>query len=193
MKLRLAALAVLPFALAACDEQAMTDLRSGLGMTPEVVEQPAAPSGLPPAVSPLEQAIEVAGGEHIASATADAETLNTVAFLARGNEPFWTVEASGERAVYKTPENQKGRTITVRRMTFAQGVEFVGTLDGTAFALTVRGTDCVDDMSGEKFPMSATLKIGGRMNNGCAAPATAATAAAESAVAAEAAATAPKS
>ncbi|AUH65865.1 COG3650 family protein [Paracoccus zhejiangensis] len=173
MKLRLAALAVLPLALAACDDQAMTDLQSSLGMKPEVAEQPATPSG-PPAVSPLEQAIEVEGGEHVASATANSETLNTVAFVARGNEPFWTVEASGERAVYKTPENQKGRTVTVRRLTFAQGVEFVGTLDGSAFALTVRGTDCVDDMSGEKFPMSATLKIGGRTNNGCAAPAAAA-------------------
>lgn len=184
MKLRLAALAVLPLALAACDDQAMSDFRAGLGMTPETEEQPATPSG-PPAVSPLDQAIEVEGGAQVASATADAETLNTAAFIARGNEPFWIVEASGERAVYKTPESQRGRTITVRRLTFAQGVEFVGTLDGSAFALTVRGADCVDDMSGEKFPMSATLKIGGRMNNGCAAPATPA-AAAENAAAGEA-------
>lgn len=173
MKMRLAALALLPLALAACDNPAMNDLQTSLGMKPEVAEQPATPAG-PPAVSPLDQAIEVEGGETVASATANAETLNTAAFVARGNEPFWIVEASGERAVYKTPENQLGRSITVRRLTFAQGVEFVGTLDGTAFALTIRGADCVDDMSGEKFPMSATLKIGGRMNNGCAAPAAAA-------------------
>ena len=180
MKLRLAALALLPLALAACDDQAMNDFQTSLGMKPEVEEQPATPAG-PPAVSPLDQAIEVEGGETVASATANSETLNTVAFVARGNEPFWTVEASGERAVYKTPENQSGRSITVRRLTFAQGVEFVGTLDGSAFALTVRGTDCVDDMSGEKFPMSATLKIGGRTNNGCAAPAAAAASGTEAA------------
>ncbi|TRW97618.1 hypothetical protein FNJ84_08955 [Paracoccus sp. M683] len=178
MKLRLAALAALPLALAACDEAAMSDLRNGLGMTPPAEEQPEGPKG-PPAVSPLDQAIEIAGADQVLSATANSETLNTVAFVARGNEPFWTVEASGDRALYKTPENQAGRAVTVRRITFAQGVEFVGTLNGSPFALTVRGTDCVDDMSGEKFPMTATLKIGSRMNNGCAAPAAAADPAAQ--------------
>lgn len=188
MKLRFAAIAVLPLALAACDDAAMTDLKAGLGMKPEVAEQPETPPGppVPPSVSPLEQPIELAGGEQIAAPTAQAETLNTTAFTARGNEPFWSADASGDTVVYKTPENQTGRRISVRRLNFAGGVEFIGVLDGAAFALTVRGTDCVDDMSGEKFPMSSTLKIGGRMSNGCAAPAAAATpaAAAEAEVAA---------
>lgn len=168
MNFRLGALALLPLALAACDEAA---LRSGLGMEPAEEAQPEGPKG-PPAVSPLEQAIEVQGGAQVPVPTAQAETYNTQAFVARGNEPFWSIEASGDRVIYKTPENQAGRTINVRRLVFANGVEFVGTLNGSVFALTVRGTDCVDDMSGEKFPMTAVLKIGNRMNSGCAAPAT---------------------
>lgn len=186
MKLRFAAIAVLPLVLAACDDAAMKDLQAGLGMAPDVAEQPETPPGppVPPAVSPLDQPIEVAGSEQIAAPTAQSETLNTAAFVARGNEPFWSVEASGDTALYKTPENQNGRRIGVRRLVFAGGVEFIGVLDGAAFALTVRGTDCVDDMSGEKFPMSATLKIGSRMSNGCAAPAAATPAAAAAAEAA---------
>lgn len=170
MKLRFGALALLPLALAACSEQAMSDF---LGTEPEVQEQPAEPAGppQPPAISPLDQAIEVQGGAQVAVPTAQAETYNAAAFVARGNEPFWIVEASGETAVYKTPENQTGSRVSVRRIPFAQGVEFIGTMGGSAFALTVRGTDCVDSMSGEKFPMTATLKIGSRINSGCASPA----------------------
>ncbi|AUH33862.1 COG3650 family protein [Paracoccus tegillarcae] len=178
MKLRLGAVALLPFALAACDEAAMSDLRSGLGMTPTEEAQPEEPAGppQPPAVSPLDQAIEVQGGAQAAVSTAQAETYNTQAFVARGNEPFWNIEAAGDSVLYKTPANPAGRSINVRRLVFANGVEYVGTLDGSVFALTIRGDDCVDDMSGEAFPMTAVLKIGGRMNNGCAAPAAAAAA-----------------
>ncbi|MCQ0970660.1 hypothetical protein MLD63_09510 [Paracoccus sp. TK19116] len=149
----------------------MTDLRSGLGLgEAETVEATPQYSG-PPAVSPLDQAIEVAGGARKPAVNADSETLNTAAFTARGNEPFWLVDVSGGTAVYKTPENQSGRSIAVRRLVFAQGVEYAGELNGQVFALTIRGQDCVDSMSGARFPMSAQLKIGGRMSSGCAAPA----------------------
>ena len=173
MKLRLAALALIPLALAACD-----DLQSELGLKPEPAPVEAATpldQLQPPTVSPLQQPIEVAGGDQAAAVNADSETLNTTAFVARGNEPFWTVEVAGNTALYKTPENQTGRQVQVNRLVFAQGVEYVGALGDTAFALTIRGTDCVDDMSGEKFPMTATLRIGTRSNNGCARPAEAAT------------------
>lgn len=172
MKLRLAALALIPLALAACD-----DLQSELGLKPEPAPAEAATpldQLQPPSVSPLQQPIEVAGSDQVAAVNANSETLNTTAFVARGNEPFWRIDISGNTAVYKTPENQDGRSIPVSRLVFAQGVEYVGALGDAAFALTIRGTDCVDDMSGENFPMTATLRIGTRSNNGCAAPAEAA-------------------
>ena len=166
-------LAALPLALAACDGTAMSDLRNGLGLgeaEAEAPETPPQPAG-PPAVSPLDQAIEVPGSAQEPAPNANSETLNTAAFTARGNEPFWLIDVSGDTAIYKTPENQSGRSIAVRRLVFAQGVEYAGELNGQVFALTIRGNDCVDSMSGARFPMSAQLKIGGRMNAGCAAPA----------------------
>lgn len=182
MKLRLA-LALLPLALAACDEQAMQDLRmpwdKPLDATPAATAPPADPMATPlvdPAVSPRDVPIEAAG-EQKAVATAESETLNTAAFAARGNEPFWRVDVSGSTAKYQTPENQSGRNIAVNRLVYAGGVEYIGVLDGKPFSLNISGKDCVDTMSGEKFPMTAALRIGSRHVNGCASPAEAAPAA----------------
>lgn len=174
MNPRFALLALLLPPLAACDEAARSDLRQGFGIGAEETqpEDPAKPR--PPAVSPLDVPIETGTAEAVPATNANAETLNTQAFAARGNEPFWSVDASGSTAIYKTPENQNGRQVSVNRLFFAQGVEYVGTLDGLVFKLTVRGTDCTDSMSGEKFPMSASLTVRGKTYQGCAAPAEAA-------------------
>lgn len=168
---RFALLSLMALPLAACDEAAMKDFRAGLGMETEE-EQPAEPAQpRPPAVSPLDVPIETGAADPVAAVTAESETLNTTAYAARGNEPFWLVEVSGNTAVYKTPGNQSGREITVQRLIFAQGVEYVGTLNGQVFALNIRGSECTDSMSGEEFPMSATLKIGNNAHRGCAVPA----------------------
>lgn len=143
-------------------------------------EQPAAVEGHtgPPTVSPLEQPIETGGAEARPVATVDPATYRTSAFSARGNEPFWAVDAAGGTAIYKTPDNQRGRPIRVDRLAFAGGVEYVGVLNNRPFALTVRSAQCRDDMSGQRFPMTATLKVSGQTLSGCAAPASAEVAAA---------------
>ncbi|RMC37820.1 COG3650 family protein [Paracoccus alkanivorans] len=176
MNPRFALLALMCLPLAACDEAVMADLRRGIGMEAEEAqpEDPAKPR--PPAVSPLEVPIETGTAEPRLAVNANAETLNTAAFAARGNEPFWSVEVSGNTANYKTPENQGGRKVNVTRLTFAQGVEYVGTLDGLVFKLTLRGADCTDSMSGEKFPMTASLTARGKTSQGCAVPASGAAA-----------------
>ncbi|MFD1797702.1 hypothetical protein FQV27_10915 [Paracoccus aurantiacus] len=176
MKLRLA-LVLLPLALAACDEQSMKDFRMPWDKPLEAAPPPAPvdPMQTPlvdPAVSPRDVPIEVAG-EQAAAATAESETLNTAAFTGRGNEPFWRVDVSGTTAKYSTPENQSGRNVTVRRLVYAGGVEYIGTLDGAPFSVKFSGADCVDSMSGEKFPMTAVLRVGTRSNMGCASPAAA--------------------
>ena len=190
MKLRFA-LVLLPLALAACDEQAMKDLRmpwdKPLDAAPAATTPPVDPMKTPlvdPAVSPRDVPIEAAGDQK-AVATAESETLNTAAFTARGNEPFWRIDVSGNTAKYQTPENQKGRNIAVNRIVYASGVEYIGVLDGAPFSLNISGKDCVDDMSGEKFPMSAALRIGSRHHNGCASPAEAAAPAAPASAAAD--------
>lgn len=175
MSLRFAFIALLTLPLAACQGTGLPGLGS------EQQEPQVAGHKGPPGVSPLEQPIET-GADGIAVATAEATTLNTAAFTARGNEPFWSVDAAGGTAIYKTPNNQKGRAIRVNRLNFAGGAEYVGVLDGRPFVLTVRGAACQDDMSGERFPMTAQLKVSGRSNSGCAGPAAPEVAAAVAAV-----------
>ena len=165
MSSRLALIALLTLPLAACEGTGLP------GMGGQEEPQVEGHKG-PPGVSPIDAPIET-GAEGAAISTVNAETYNTAAFSARGNEPFWSVDASGSTAIYKTPENQKGRAVRVNRLAFAEGVEYVGVLNGRPFVLTVRGNDCRDDMSGQKFPMTASLTVSGRTNNGCAAPAAA--------------------
>ena len=163
MSSRFALIALMSMSLAACEGTGLP------GMSKDAPVEEQGHKG-PPGVSPLDAPIET-GAEGAAVSTAEARTLNTNAFTARGNEPFWSVDASGKTAIYKTPSNQKGRAVRVERLTFAEGVEYIGVLDGSPFVLTVRGRDCTDSMSGQKFPMTAELKVGGRRNQGCAGPA----------------------
>lgn len=174
MNPRFALLALLTLPLAACDEATMADFRQGIGLDKEEVAEPAVPAKpRAPAVSPLEVPIETGAVPATPAINADAETLNTAAFAARGNEPAWFVEVSGNTATYKSPENPGGRKITVNRLTFAQGVEYVGVLNDRVFSLNIRGNDCQDTVSGEKFPMTASLKANSKTLRGCASPATA--------------------
>ncbi len=182
MKLRYA-VALLPLGLAACDEQAMQDIRMPWDK-PEVAA-PAAPVDpmktplVTPSVSPNDVPIEVEG-EHKQVATAESKTLNAVGFTARGNEPFWRVDVSGETAKYQTPDNQSGTKVAVRRIVYQQGVEFIGERGGASFSLNIRNVACTDTMSGEKFPMTAVLRDGSKRLQGCASPAEAAAAAGKS-------------
>ncbi|MDO5605683.1 MAG: hypothetical protein Q4G25_11045 [Paracoccus sp. (in: a-proteobacteria)] len=177
MKLRFA-LALLPLALAACDEQAMRDFRmpwDPLDATPapEATAEPVDPMKTPlvsPAVSPKQVPIEIEG-ERRAVATAEAATLNTAAFTAQGNEPFWRIDVAGGNARYQTPENQSGRNIKVNRLNYANGVEFIGVLNGAPFSLNIRTGSCADTMAEQSFPMTAQLRIGPRRMSGCAGPA----------------------
>lgn len=162
---RLAFVALMTLPLAACGGIDLPGLR-----TPDATA--AAGHKGPPGVSPLEQPIET-GGEARPVSTAEASTYNTAAFSARGNEPFWAVDVAGGTAIYKTPDNQKGRPIRVNRLAFAQGVEYVGVHAGRPFVLNVRAGKCEDGMSGQDFPFIARLTVSGRSDTGCAAPATA--------------------
>lgn len=187
MKLRYA-MALLPFALAACDEQAMQDIRMPWDK-PEVAASaaPVDPMSTPlvaPSVSPNDVPIEVEG-ERKQVATAEAATLNASSFVARGNEPFWRVDVVGGTAKYQTPENQSGTNVAVKRIVYQQGVEYIGERGGASFSLNIRNVACTDSMSGEKFPMTAVLRNGSKRVQGCAAPAEAAAPAAPAAAASQ--------
>ena len=81
---------------------------------------------------------------------------------------------AGSTAKYQTPENQSGSNVAVKRIVYRQGVEYIGEWGGAAFSLNIRSVECTDSMSGEKFPMTAALRVGSKRMQGCAAPAEAA-------------------
>ncbi|MGN7867951.1 COG3650 family protein [Paracoccus sp. 22332] len=160
---RLALIALMTLPLAACEGVTLPGLPTAAA--PQVEGHKG-----PPGVSPLEQPIET-GTEARPVSTAEAATYNTAAFSARGNEPFWAVDVAGSTAIYKTPDNQKGRAIRVNRLNFAQGVEYVGVHAGRPFVLNIRASECQDSMSGQDFPFTARLTVSGKTNAGCAGPA----------------------
>ncbi|MBU2958084.1 hypothetical protein Q4511_10375 [Paracoccus sp. 1_MG-2023] len=174
---RLALLALITLPLAGCDSAAMTDLRRNIGLEEAAPEpqDPAQPR--PPAVSPLEQPIETGAEAPRAIPGAEPLTYNATAFVARGNEPFWNVEISGGSATYRTPDNQNGRSVSVDRIVFADGVEYVGVLDGRPFVVNLRAQECQDTMADEKFPLTASLTVRGQKLSGCGQTATVNTAA----------------
>lgn len=160
---RLALLALMTLPLAACE---------GMSLPNVGPQEPAVPAHQgPPTVSPVEVPIETGTGEVRPVATAEPLTHSTAAFSARGNEPFWSVDVAGNTAIYKTPDNQRGRAVRVDRLTFAEGVEYIGVVNGRPFAINIRATACQDTMADQSFPMTARLTISGRTERGCAQPA----------------------
>lgn len=173
MTLRFALLA-LPLALAGCDSQAMQtmqNLRMPWDKTEPVAAAPAAPAvptipeptGASPTVQPLE--IE---GRTARVATADAETLAVTDLTAAGEG--WAASVKGTTARFE-PAGGKAANITVRRIPYSGGVEYIGVLGGQPFVLRVNAQDC----GGQ--PLTATVRASGRTLPGCAAPAAAAAAA----------------
>ncbi len=160
---RLLPLAFLPLALAACDEGA----RLPWDRDP-VAEVPAVTG--PPAVSPLVDPVELPDSVPVAVATADARTLNETAFAAEGPGGAWRVEVAGDQARFMR-QGARDATVSVRRLVYARGVEYVGQLGGAPFALTVLGAKCEVAGMGRGWSLSARVKSGGRTVEGCAAPA----------------------
>ena len=124
-------------------------------------EEPAGHSG-PPGVSPLDQPIET-GADTVAVATAEASTMNTAMFRASG--AGWTVTATDKRAVYER-SGAKSTAVSVRRMTYARGVEFVGTMNGSVFSLNVQAAEC--KAGDQRTPFTARLRVGSQNLSGCA-------------------------
>ena len=117
----------------------------------------------PPGVSPLEQPIET-GAEIVPVSTAEASTMAVAMFRAAG--PGWTVTAADKNAVYERP-GAKSVGVTVRRMTYAKGVEFVGTMNGSVFSLNIQAAAC--EAGDVKTPFTAKLRVGSQRLTGCAA------------------------
>lgn len=122
----------------------------------------------PPTVSPVDQPIET-GSEGAAVSTAESSTMNTAIFRAVGTEPFWAVTAGSDTAVYERP-GQRSVGVSVRRITYGRGVEFIGVMNGRPFTLNLQAAACSDGMSDTKYPFTARISAGGQRMTGCAGP-----------------------
>ena len=172
MLTRLALLAALALPLAACDSEAMTDLRRNIGMGGAEAEAdpngeiapPSEPRG--PVVSPLEQPIETGAAAPRAMATVEPVTYRTEAFIAGGTAPFWNVQIAGNSAVYRSAPGGAGQTIAVNRIPFAGGVEYIGVFGGRPFVVNIRPGRC--EAEGGRQPFTARLTVTGEQRTGCA-------------------------
>ncbi len=117
----------------------------------------------PPAVSPLQQPIET-GTTLTPVAVAEASTMNTAMFRATGSG--WAVTADSKNAVLERT-GAKSVGISVRRLTYARGVEFIGTLNGNVFSLNLQAEACRD--GDVMTPFTARLRMGTQRLSGCAA------------------------
>lgn len=173
MKSRLAMLA-LPLALAACGDNGDFHMPwdkpepapAAAPATPATPPKPTIPepTGAPPTV----EALQVAG-ETKKIATADSETLAVTDFAAKGEG--WSASVNGGSARFERP-GAKAATVSVKRIPYSGGVEYIGTLGDQPFVLRVNANDC----NGE--PLTASLRANGKNYSGCASPAGAKTAAA---------------
>lgn len=146
MKLRLLTLALL-LPLAACQQEAPA---------PSAEAPPPPPMAPVPEPSPPEQA-----------------AVPTVprAFLCRGNEPFWALDITADRALLKTPD---GETELNGSLVASEGgsYRFTGAPDGSpaeAVAALVTPGQCFDTMAdGPALPFTAQASFGGgEAVNGC--------------------------
>lgn len=100
-----------------------------------------------------------------AAAQPNAEWPN---LSASGNEPFWTIKIDGFEATYTTPENLEGIKFAITGEKVDKTLQFKGRLQGEDIMLAVTNTACENDMSGDKFPMTATLIKSSGTFGGCA-------------------------
>lgn len=90
---------------------------------------------------------------------------------ATGNEPGWLVDISEGRMQVTTDYGQTYRTFPVpepERDTGLKTVQYRLTTATTILTLELRQITCQDTMSGDLFPLQATLKIDGQTLPGCA-------------------------
>lgn len=89
---------------------------------------------------------------------------------ALGNEPFWSIDLTGNEMVYTTPEPPERRAPqphpVVQGTTATYETE---TADGTSLRVALVATECSDGMSDRTYPLTAIVRLGEQNLTGCAA------------------------
>lgn len=89
-------------------------------------------------------------------------------YIATGNEPFWSVRASGGSLVYSTPEDLDGQVLRATREESDGDLRFSGEADGAPFVLELHEEPCQDTMSGWMHDFRSRFTWGERVLAGCA-------------------------
>lgn len=88
---------------------------------------------------------------------------------ASGNEPFWSVEITGERIQLREPEPAMPLNLPVTESQDSEGtVTYRAAGEGHVLELVVASQACSDSMSGAYFAYTAEGKLDGRELRGCA-------------------------
>ena len=103
------------------------------------------------------------------SASSSASNGTAAQFIARGNEPFWTVKVNGSTLTLITPENLAGKQFNALQSVSTDSLKFTGQDQGHAFTLLIVPGTCTDSMSDEVFSYTSTWTYAGDSNTGCAA------------------------
>jgi uncharacterized membrane protein len=113
--------------------------------------------------------------EEVLYATQPAETQGckepapTYTVTARGNEPFWSVEVTGDKLVWRQPEPPTEVTINAPQSQDSEGtVGYVGAASGHKLELFIDAQPCRDSMSDAFFAYSARAVFDGKELKGCA-------------------------
>jgi uncharacterized membrane protein len=102
----------------------------------------------------------------------EGKALDIAALRAVGTEPFWAAAVEGRCVTYSTPEDQKGTRVWARYTPGkGGGGTWAGSLGGQPFELVLSPQPgCSDGMSDRRYPLAASLRVGGERRRGCAHP-----------------------
>lgn len=89
--------------------------------------------------------------------------------LARGNEPFWSIEIGDGKLIWRQPEAPQEVVIDALQTQDAEGaVGYSGAAEGHSIELVVEAETCTDSMSGAYFAYGARATFDGKPLKGCA-------------------------
>jgi uncharacterized membrane protein len=92
-------------------------------------------------------------------------------YLARGNEPGWTLELGPDRVVWTTDYGSTRHVVTHPTVDQAAGfVRYRGAIGADSVEFRVVDLPCEDDMSGEGFSRRIEIHHAGRTLRGCGDP-----------------------
>jgi uncharacterized membrane protein len=89
--------------------------------------------------------------------------------MARGNEPFWSVDVTADKLLWRQPDAPKEVVFDAAQSQDAEGtVGYTGSAGGHTIELLINAQVCRDSMSGALFAYTARATFDGNQLKGCA-------------------------